>query len=61
MTGKTNDTPKADAPKKTLSDGDIATFARRNGPSGHRSDTDVDAHSDIDAAPKSAAGIEKDT
>ncbi|GAB5446514.1 hypothetical protein [Gymnodinialimonas sp.] len=41
-----------EAPKgatKSLSDGDIATFARRAGPAAGAPGTDSDAHSDSDA------------
>lgn len=47
---------KGDA--KTLSDADIATYARRAGPSSGAHDTDSDAHSDSDAP---AAATDHDT
>lgn len=47
--------------KKTLSDGDIATYQRRTGPTAGTPGTDADAHAhtDKDAAPK--AGTDADT
>lgn len=41
------DTSKSDA--KSLSDSDIATFARRAGPASTVPGTDVDTHNDADA------------
>lgn len=51
-----SDTTKT-APK-SLSDKDIATFARRAGPSSGEAGTDVDTHSDSDAP---AAATDHDT
>lgn len=58
MTGgrlMSKDAPKAAA--KSLSDADIATFARRAGPASGAPGTDVDTHSDSDAP---AAATDKD-
>ncbi|UWQ97166.1 hypothetical protein K3728_08105 [Rhodobacteraceae bacterium M385] len=43
----TKDAPKGKA--KSLSDGDISTYARRAGPASGAPGTDSDAHSDSDA------------
>ncbi len=50
MTDKANPDSKTGAAKKSLTDGDIATYARRTGPSGAAPGTDVDTHSDVDVA-----------
>jgi hypothetical protein len=43
-----SDTAKSTA-KRTLSDKDISTYARRGGPAGGGAGTDVDSHTDVDA------------
>lgn len=67
MTKQADGKSEAGSLKKTLSDGDIATYARRSGPSGGAPGTDVDAHGDAEAAStdhdtggQKAVGTDKD-
>ncbi|MBY4891661.1 hypothetical protein KUL25_02655 [Rhodobacteraceae bacterium N5(2021)] len=56
MVDMSNEAPKNGS--KSLSDADIATFARRAGPSSGAPGTDADAHSDSDVP---AAATDHDT
>lgn len=48
-TAKTGAKPGGKSPSKSLSNDDIATYARRSGPAVGGAGTDADAHSDSDA------------